>query len=213
MSTDETASSLRTHPSLLFRLQSWSDHTSWDKFYGLYYDYIFGFARRSGLKHADAEEVAQDVFKRVAETIHQFEADPNRGTFRGWLLNLTRWRIADKYRAAHPHERQPGGGAPADFNDRTATIERLPDEVLREASESVWEEEWQRQLLEAAMRRLAERVPARQFQVFELYTNQGWPVTRISRELGIGLATVYVIKHRLTKLLKAEVERISAQLK
>lgn len=213
MPMDETASSLRTNPSLLFRLQSWSDNTSWQKFYRLYYDYVFGFARRSGLKHADAEEVAQDVFKRVAETIHQFETDPNRGTFRGWLLNLTRWRIADKYRAALPHERQPQGAAPANDGERDATIDRIPDEVLREASESVWEEEWQHQLLEAAMRRLAERVPARHFQVFDLSSNQGWSVTRISRELGIGLATVYVIKHRLTKQLKADVDRLSSQLK
>jgi len=213
MSLDDTLSSLHTRPTLLFRLRNWSDEASWAEFYRLYYSFVFGFARRSGLKHADAEEVTQDVFKRVAETIHQFESDPNRGTFRGWLLNLTRWRIADKFRAAQPHEPQAPSAQPADATDRTATIERLPDEALVAASENVWEGEWQRHLLDAALRRLAQHVPARHYQIFDLYSNQGWPVLRISRELGVSLATVYVINHRLTKQLKAEVAKLDGQLK
>lgn len=213
MSLDDAPSSLHTRPSLLFRLRNWSDEASWAEFYRLYYDFVFGFARRRGLKHADAEEVTQDVFKRVAETIHQFESDPNRGTFRGWLLNLTRWRIADKFRAAQPHEQQAPSPRPADATDRTATIERLPDEVLGAASENAWEEEWQRHVLDAALRRLAQRVPARHFQIFELYSSQAWPVLRISRELGVSIATVYVINHRLTKQLKAEVTKLNGQLK
>jgi len=212
MSLDDTLSSLHTRPTLLFRLRNWSDEASWAEFYRLYYNFVFSFARRSGLKHADAEEVTQDVFKRVAETIHQFESDPNRGTFRGWLLNLTRWRIADKFRAAQPHENQGPSGHRGDATDCTATIERVPDEALDVASESALEGEWQRHLLEAALRRLAQRVPARHFQIFDLYSNRDWPVLRISRELGINIATVYVINHRLTKQLKAEVDKLTGQL-
>jgi RNA polymerase sigma-70 factor (ECF subfamily) len=212
MSSDDSLSSLHTRPSLLFRLRHWSDETSWAEFYRLYYNFVFRFARRHGLKPADAEDVAQDVFKRVAETIHQFESDPNRGTFRGWLLNLTRWRIADKFRAAEPHERAVAPARPADFADRTATIERVPDEVLSANSETVWEEEWQRQVLDAALNRLAQRVPARHFQVFDLYSKRDWPVLRIARELGISIATVYVINHRLTKQLKAEVAQLNLQI-
>lgn len=212
MSLDDSLSSLHTRPSLLFRLRNWSDESSWSEFYRLYYDFVFRFARRSGLKHADAEEVTQDVFKRVAETIHQFESDPNRGTFRGWLLNLTRWRIADKFRAAQPHEHQAPSPQPAEAGDRTATIERMPDERLVAAGESAWEEEWQRHVLEAALRRLAQRVPARHFQIFDLYANRDWPVLRIARELGVSMATVYVINHRLTKQLKGEVAQLKGQL-
>jgi RNA polymerase sigma factor (sigma-70 family) len=213
MTLDDTASSLHTRPSLLFKLRNWSDEESWTEFYRLYYTFVFGFARRSGLSHADAEDVTQDVFKRVAETIHEFESNPARGTFRGWLLNLTRWRIADKFRAVRPHEKQLPTFVPFDAADRTATVERLPDELLGAASEKVCEEEWQRTLLDAALRRLAQRAPARHFQIFDLYSNQDWPVLRISRELGVSIATVYVINHRLTKQLKAEVAKLDGQLK
>src|SRR3954466_7186399 len=117
--------SLLTRPSLLLRVREWNDSASWEEFHRLYRRLIYGRARRAGLSHADAEDVTQDVFKRVAETIHDFESDPARGTFRGWLLNLTRWRIADKFRKARPGEKQLPSVAPFDGTDRTATIERL----------------------------------------------------------------------------------------
>lgn len=197
-------STLRTRPTLLFRLRDWRDEATWTEFYRLYHSFIFGCARRAGLSHADAEEVTQDVFKRVAETIHEFESDPSRGTFRGWLLNLTRWRIADRFRSRKPHEK-PGGQSGSHDDDRTATIERQP----AEEGPDVWEAEWQRSLLDAALDRLARRVPAKQFQIFDLYRRQDWGVMRVSRELGVNPATVYVVSHRLTKQLKTEIARLA----
>lgn len=201
-------STLRTRPTLLFRLRDWQDEASWTEFYRLYYQFVFGFARRAGLSHADAEEVAQDVFKRVAETVHEFEADPARGSFRGWLLNLTRWRITDKFRARKPHER-PGGASLFDVSDQLARIERLPDGADVNAA---WDEEWRRHVLDAALARLARRVPAKQFQVFDLYKRQDWPVLKVARELGVSVAAVYLIGHRLTKQLKTEADAISSRL-
>ena len=46
----------------------------------------YGLGRRSGLSHAEAADVTPDVFPRLAETIHQFEANPARGSFRSWLM-------------------------------------------------------------------------------------------------------------------------------
>ena len=46
----------------------------------------YGLGRRSGLSHADAADVTPDAFPRLAETIHQFEANPARGSFRSWLM-------------------------------------------------------------------------------------------------------------------------------
>lgn len=204
-----------TRPTLLFRLRDWEDEPSWNEFYRMYHNFIFGLARRSGLTHADAQEVTQDVFKRVAETIHDFESNPARGTFRGWLATLTRWRIMDKHRARRPDER--AGQKRDDLaHDRTSTIERIPD---TSGSAMPWgdaaseEAEWQRHLIDAALSRLARRVPAKHFQMFELYARQHWPIVRISRELGVNPATVYVVNHRLTKQLKAEVEIIKKRLR
>jgi len=206
----EIPRSVPTRASLLFRLRNWKDSSSWHEFYRLYHKLVYALARRSELCHDEAEDVVQDVFKRVAETIHGFEAQPRRGSFRSWLMNLTRWRIADKFRDRMPESAPalPRWDAPA--LDRTSTLERLPDAQC--AEDPAWETEWQRNLLETALARLARRVPARHFQAFDLYARQRWPVLRVARDLGINPAAVYLISHRLTRQLKAEVDRLKAQL-
>jgi RNA polymerase sigma-70 factor (ECF subfamily) len=205
----EDVSSLRTRPSLLLRVRSWEDRTSWEEFHRLYKKLIYGLARRSGLPHADAEDVTQDVFKRVAETIHTFESDPNRGKFRGWLMNLTRWRIADKFDARPKNEHHSTPKHDDTGGPRTSTIERVPD---RPEGDPEWEKEWQRHLLDAACDRLARRAKARHYQVFDLYVRQQWPVLKVARELAINPASVYLIGHRLTKQLKAEIEILQQKL-
>lgn len=205
----ETVSSLRTRPSLLFRVQSWEDGTSWTEFHRLYKKLVYGLARRSGLPHADAEDVTQEVFKRVAETVHEFESNPERGSFRGWLMNLTRWRIADKYSSRPKGEHHSVPKHDDTAGPRTSTIDRVPDEA--EAGVE-WEKEWQRHLLDAACERIARRVKPRQYQVFDLYVRQQWPVLKVASKLGINPGSVYLIGHRLTKQLKAEVAKLREQL-
>ena len=202
--------SVHTRPSLLFRLRDWQDAASWEEFYRLYHKLVFSLATRSGLTRVEAEDVTQDVFKRVAETIHDFESNPERGSFRGWLMNLTRWRVADQFRKRDRADQQRAT-ASDDASDRTSTLHRVPD-TNTPAPEAGWEDEWQRHVLEAALARLARRVEAKHFQAFELFSRQGWPVLRVAKELGMNPATVYVIKHRLTKQLKAEVEVLRKQL-
>ena len=204
----DTVSTLRTRPSLLLRVKAWDDSTSWNEFHRLYRKLVYGLARRSGLSHADAEDVTQEVFKRVAETIHAFESNPDRGSFRGWLMNLTRWRITDKFRN-QPKNEHHSAKSPDETANRTSTIDRVPDGGNADAD---WEKEWQRHLLDAACERIARKVKAQHYKIFDLYIRQQWPVPKIAESLGTNPANVYVIAHRLTKQLKAEVESLKTQL-
>jgi RNA polymerase sigma factor (sigma-70 family) len=208
-------SSLLTRASLLFRLRDWQDAASWEEFFRLYRDLVYGLARRSGLNHDDAEEVTQDVFKRVAETIQSFEGSRDRGSFRCWLRNLTRWRVADKFRERAPYARLAAISGPREDDRGTGTIDRIPDPGLsnpRDAYDAAWETEWRANLLAAALARVARQCPAKHFQIFDLYTRQQWPALRIARELGVNAASVYLINHRLTKRLRAEIARVESQL-
>jgi RNA polymerase sigma-70 factor (ECF subfamily) len=202
--------SLLTRPTLLFRVREWQDAASWAEFHRLYRRLIYGRARRAGLAHEDAEDVAQDVFKRVAETIKDFDLNPDRGSFRGWLMQLTHWRIADQFeRRGKLPASAPASPRDSSTAGETATLERVPAPA---DDEDEWDREWQRHILAAAVERLARQVKPRHFQVFELYVRQSWPVLKVSAELGINPASVYVIGHRLTKQLKAEVEKLRGQL-
>lgn len=214
MTTDpasESAHSIAaTRASLLRRVGDPHDAQSWAEFYAVYKKLVHGFALRLGLNPTDAEEVTHDVLADVSRNISGFEANPARGSFRGWLLNLTRWRVLDRLRQQQRHERHRAPHR-APEGDRTSTLERQPDPAL-ETPEAVWDREWEARVLEAAMARLAARVDARHFQVFEYHLVHRWPVIRIARELEMNPATVYVINHRLKKELKREVEKLKARL-
>lgn len=205
--TSDNLSSLPTRGTLLFRLRDWGDTASWTEFYRLYQRMVFDFAKRSGLSHDESQDVTQEVFKRVAETIHEFEVNPNRGSFRRWLLNMTRWRIADKFRARPAGEWQNPSLRSDD--DGTSTVERIPEQAC---SDEVWDTQWREHVLETALGRIGRRISPRHLQAFDLYVRQGLSVLQVSRELGMNPASVYVISHRLTKQLREEVSRLQAKL-
>src|SRR2546422_510842 len=110
MST-ETESSLVTRPSLLARLKDWSQQTAWREFDQDYAPLLRNVARKAGLTNAEADEVAQETLIAVAKKIGEFKHAGNRGSFRAWMYQQTRWRIADQFRArarvSHHHEPRP----------------------------------------------------------------------------------------------------------
>ncbi len=208
----ESHSLLPTRASLLGRIGNPDDAASWMEFYGLYKNLVFGFASRSGLSRADAEEVTQDVFNRVSQTIHEFDSNPQRGTFRGWLRNLTRWRVLDKLRERQRLDRLRSPQPADDAGERTAAVERVIDPSESNTTDELWEDEWERRVFEAALARVRGRVDGRHFQVFEMLACQGKTVPEISRQLEMNRATVYVIHYRLKKQLVAEVAKLKLEL-
>jgi RNA polymerase sigma-70 factor (ECF subfamily) len=56
----------------------------------------------------------------------------------------------------------------------------------------------------AALARVKRQVKPRQFQVFDLYVLQQWPVKEVARALGVSRGQIYVTKHRIAGLLKKE---------
>src|SRR2546425_2512059 len=87
-----------TRHSLLNRLKDWGDQTSWQDFFDTYWQLIYNVAVKAGLSDAEAQEVVQETVIAVARKIGEFKADPARGSFSAWLMQLTRWRIADQWR-------------------------------------------------------------------------------------------------------------------
>src|SRR6266542_164851 len=113
-----------TRRSLVDRLANWDDQRRWQEFFDTYRILIYSAARKSGLADAEAQEVVQATVITVAKNIDRLKYDPAVGSFKGWLLQITRWRISDQFR-----KREPGDPKrPRSSDDRaTATIERVPD--------------------------------------------------------------------------------------
>ena len=87
-----------TRTTLLGRLKDWRDNSSWQEFFDTYWKLIYGFAIKAGLNEAEAEDVVQETMISVAKKIPGFKYNRNIGSFKGWLLMTTRWRIIDQFR-------------------------------------------------------------------------------------------------------------------
>jgi len=201
---------LATRRSLVERLGDWNDRKRWQQFFDSYWKLIHGTARKAGLTDAEAQEVVQETLITVAKKIDQLRYDPALGSFKGWLLNITRWRIADQFR-----KRKPGSShsTSSDEDDaRTSTIDRVVDPASLDL-DAVWDEEWRQNRLQAAVARVKRKVDPKQYQIFDCYVFKQWPAQKVSAELRVSIAQVYLAKHRLAALLKKELaaaERVPA---
>jgi len=200
--------SLATRASLLGRIKNWEDAKSWAEFTQTYSRLIRAVALKAGLTESEAKDVEQETLLCVAKTIHEFESNPERGTFKSWLLNLTRWRIADQFR-----RRAPGAAQATPLSEatstRTSTVERLPGPENLDAE---WEIEWKKNILETALARVGRKVKPKHLQIFDLYAMRHWPAGKVARELGVTRMQVYLVNHRLTRLMKREVEYLGRNL-
>ena len=82
---------------------------------------------------------------------------------------------------------------------------------MDESAAAEWDLEWHSHLLNAAKQRVKRRVKEEQYQLFDLYVNQQWPVARIRQALGVSATQIYLAKHRITRLLRAEVRRLEKE--
>ena len=188
-----------TRRSLVDRLVNWDDQKRWQEFFDTYWKLIYSAARKSGLTDAEAQEVVQETVITVA-----LKYDPAIGSFKGWLLQITRWRIVDQFR-----KREPGAAKrPRAIDDRlTATIERVPDSHAVDLDE-VWENEWKQNLFEAAIVRAKKKVDPKQFQIFDCYVRKEWPAQKVADQLRVSVGQVYLARHRVGSVLKKEIKAL-----
>lgn len=198
-----------TRRSLLSRLKDWEDNESWRDFFDTYWKLIHNFALQRGLSHEEAQEVVQETVVAVAKSIGTFHYDPKVCAFKTWLLGVTRSKIANQFAR---RARQPAllACASPDQSRSTGLVNRIPDEQGRQW-EQAWDEEWQKNLMEAAIQRVKRRVSIEQYQMFDLFVLKQWPASDVARTLGVTLGHVYVAKHRISKLVRKEVEALEAK--
>jgi RNA polymerase sigma-70 factor (ECF subfamily) len=198
-STPSTPELIPTRNSLLGRLKDWEDEASWRDFFETYWRLIYLSAIGSGLTDAEAQDVVQETVIEVCRRMPQFQYQPEKGSFKSWLLRLTYWRIKDQLRR---RQRQ--------MNQVPLHLESLDEQLEQELPaasqeiEGLWENEWQRNLMAAAIQRVKSKVNARHFQIFDLCVIQEWPIGRVIKTLKINRGQVYLARHRVGSRIKKE---------
>jgi len=204
---------LATRWTLIERLKNWDDQESWRQFFDTYWKLIYGVAIKSGLTH-EAQDVAQETVISVCKSMHTFKADPAYGSFKAWLLNLTRWRITDQFRkrrrGVNAREELPKSGANGDTTS-TPVEERVSDPAVN-ALEAIWNDEWEKHIVDAALEKVKQQSSAKHYQIFYLQAIKQIKSTKVAETLNVNVDQVYLIKHRLTKIFEEALKELETKL-
>lgn len=203
--TDEL---IRTRATLLERLKNWRDESSWQDFFDTYWKLIYSVAIKSGLNRTEADDVVQETMIAVAKHIPTFKYDREIGSFKGWLLKMTRWRVTDQFRKrrSSPNHHLPSGDTETGFQSSSQIVDpsSLDWDVL-------WDAQWEENLLNAALARAKRRFDPEKFQIFDFYVNKNWPPAKVAAAFKISVGQVYLAKHRVLEFIKEEVQRLQKE--
>jgi RNA polymerase sigma-70 factor (ECF subfamily) len=193
-----------TRLSLLERLRDLDNHASWQEFFDTYWKLIYLAAAKGGLSDADAEDVVQETIIGIARNMENFRYEPEVCSFKGWLMHITRNRIIDHLRKARPARRSfiP---IPTDTHIEAPSGLDLTEEKV---FEDLWDREWQKNLLQAAMDRVKRKIAPEHYQIFYLHSVKGMPARDVGELLGVSVPKVYVVRHRVARLIKNEIKTI-----
>lgn len=201
--------SIPTRRSLLTRLRNLDDNASWQVFFDTYWRLIYNVARKSGLSDSESQDIVQETVIAVARKMPEFRYDPAKGSFKQWLLLITRRRI-------HDHLRKVYRSAPFRGESRQEGSSEIGGEPVEPGAdaqiESVWEAEWQGHVFQAALAKVRQRSNPKHYQVFDYCVLQALPAPQVARMLGLNTAQVYLAKHRISLAVRRAAKEIEVEL-
>jgi RNA polymerase sigma factor (sigma-70 family) len=192
-----------TQSSLLIRLRDPRDEVAWCDFTEIYRPLIHEFALKRGLQEADAQDLAQEVFRAVARAIERYDPDPALGSFRGWLFRITNNLMINLLVGQRRHPRGTGDTG----------LQRLLEEQpeVGEEESALFEAEYRRRLLSWAADRVRSAFSDVIWQAFWLTGVEGRPTKEVADSLGMSIGTVYQYKSRVVARIRREIERVEGE--
>jgi RNA polymerase sigma factor (sigma-70 family) len=195
----------KTRKSLIARLDNWEDQRTWDEFYQTYWRLIYAVAIKAGLRQDEAFDTVQETILSIAKQSKKKLYDPEQGSFKTWLMNMTRWRINDQFRKRRKDTAMAGTGW--DDDRKTSVIDRFEDpkgDILAR----LWDVEWKKNVADAALVRVKAQVSPKQYQIFDCYVIKQWDAKKVQDRLSVSMAQVYLAKHRVGAVLKKELAKL-----
>ena len=192
----------KTRGSLLLRLNASGTlerEIGWRDFYDRYVPLIKGFAGRAGAGGEEAEDVAHEVVANFFRASHRFEYDATHGRFRGYLKAAT-------LNAMRARWRKRGGQVNLGENDEV----RIDDPGY---VDDVWAQEWTRSVIERALEavRSSGNQSEQSWEAFDLYGRRGVPAAEVAERLSMSPESIRQAKSRISRQVRAEIERIRTE--
>lgn len=193
----------KTRVTLLRKLRDQGDHHAWTEFVQFYRRFIYNIIRRMDVNHHDAEEITQIILLKSWKTLPNFDYDPGRGRFRGWLCRVTGNEVKRFHRNKKPVDHAVSLDA-----DEGQTLTNFGNEP---EIEKIAESEWNAYLPQLAWKNVKSKFHKNARETYRLL-GEGRSTKAIAKTLNIAESTVYVHKKRVLDTLRKEVARLNDEL-
>ena len=191
-----------TRLSLLGRLRlTPTDEQAWSEFVERYGRQVYAWCRQWRLQEADAEDVTQNVLADLARQMRTFEYQPS-GRFRSWLRTIAHRAWCDLLASRKAATTGSGDSAVLGLLHSVEAGEDLLKHL---------DSECERELLEAAMNQVRQRVESKTWEAFRLTAQEGLPGAEAAERLGLQVAAVFKAKSRVQKMIREEVAKLEGE--
>lgn len=204
MTDNDSDSVWKTSKTLLQKIKDNHDERSWEDFVFYYRDFIFNVVVKMNISHHDAEDITQRVLIKLWKTLPQFNYQPEKGRFRGWLCRITGNEVKDFFRAR-------GRSPLVDLEDQeeqdslTDRLSNLPE------IENIAKEEWRTYVSKLAWSNIVDSIDHKTAECFLMFA-RGQSIKEIVTTLGVAESTTYVYKKRVQDKLRNEIIRLNNEL-
>lgn len=182
--------SIGTSVSLISRILG-DDSRAWQQLVDLYGPLVQFWCRNTGLPAHKVEDCVQDVFVAVLKSIDKFDRNCGKGSFRGWLLGITRHKVVDTLRR---ETRQPDAVGGSTALGRLQAVEDPTEDDSQEVS----------RLHYRAMTQIKHEFAEKTWSAFCRTTIDGLTTAAVAEELSISPATVRQHRARILRRLRQQ---------
>src|SRR5262249_54807484 len=137
----------------------------------------------------------------VASAAGRFVYDPARGSFRGWLLTITRNELNRLLRRGATWASAEGG------TTHIAILAEQPDD----ADDGRWEREHRERLFTWAAGRVRGSFQASTWEAFWRTAAENLPAESVARDLGLSVGAVYIARSRVLARMRELIASVEGE--
>lgn len=175
-----------------------NDPEAWQRLVRLYTPLICYWCRQSGIPANDVPDLAQDVFRSLANAIRTFRYDRDGDSFRGWLRTITRNKVRDFLRKEKRTLTATGGC------DNQRRIASIPSTSIESKNYSKSGDHLPS--LTEAIELVRCEFEERTWRAFWRTAIDGQTSSAVASELGVSPAAVRKAKSRVLNRLRSELD-------
>jgi RNA polymerase sigma-70 factor (ECF subfamily) len=182
---------LTTSTSLLNRLRQPNQPQAWERFVKLYAPLLLVWARRQGLREADAEDLVQQVLLKLLDELPAYQRGAGQ-SFRGWLFRVTANQCQD-FRRRKATRALPAADGLANLADPSPAAD-------------LEEQEYRRLLVQRGLQVVRPDFNETTWAAFTRVMLEGRSPAEVAAELNVSTNAVYLARHRVLTRLREELD-------